>query len=97
MIDESKREKIDRWIAGAPDFRVVESNPTHDGWESVAREDGEIVYEELDLGSDEPLLNLMAAWCERQTKKVEPRPPVKTSGTDADDTRRWAAVAKDRR
>jgi hypothetical protein len=96
MIDESNREKIDRWIAGAPEFRVVESNRTHHGWKSVAREDGEIMYEELDLATDEPLLSSMAAWCERQTNQVEPRPPVKTSGTDADDTRRWAA-AKERR
>jgi hypothetical protein len=93
MIDESNRAKIDRWIAGAPDFRIVESNPTHHGWESVAREDGEIVYEELDVGTEEPLLDLMAAWCERQTK-IEPRPPVKTS--PADETRRLRAVSKDR-
>jgi hypothetical protein len=93
MIDESNRAKIDRWIAGAPDFRIVESNPTHHGWESVAREDGEIVYEELDVDTEEPLLDLMAAWCERQTK-VEPRPPVKTSA--ADETRRLRAVGKDR-
>ena len=30
---------------------------------------------------------------DRRRGKVELRPPVKTSGADAEDTRRWAAVA----
>jgi hypothetical protein len=94
MISDSNREKIDGWIAGAPDLRRVESTQIHCGWESIATEDGEHVYEEVDIDTDEPILNLLAAWCERQTKKLEPRPPVKTSG--ADDTRRITAMGKDR-
>ena len=94
MISDANREKIDLWIAGAPELRRVESTETHRGWESVASEDGETVFEELDSGADEPLLELMAAWCERQTNKGAARPPVKTSG--ADETKRWVAVGKGR-
>jgi hypothetical protein len=59
----------------------VETTQNGNRWTTQALEDGEVRYEETDFGSDEPELNLLDAWCARQSKKVEPRPPVKTSGT----------------
>jgi len=39
-----------------------------------------VVFEEVELDTDEPALYKLAAWCERQLKqKLEPRPPVKAS------------------
>jgi hypothetical protein len=58
----------------------VETTRNGGRWETQALEDGDVMYEETDFGADEPELNLLAAWCERQAKRVEPRPPVKTSG-----------------
>lgn len=51
-------------------------------------EDGDVRYEETEFGRDEPELGLIARWCERQTKKVEPRPPAKTSGVPFPDLAR---------
>jgi hypothetical protein len=79
VLHPSTKQKIDRWIDEAPEFRRVESEPlANDVWESRALEDGQVVYEEVDLDTDEPVLLKLADWCERQTK-VEPRPPVKVS------------------
>jgi len=80
MPTDENRAKVDQWIAVAPDNRVVETRRNRDRWETQALEDGDVVYEETDFGTDEPELNLLAAWCERQGKRAEPRPPVKTTG-----------------
>ena len=94
MLHSSTRAKIDNWINEAPEFRRVESEPlANDAWETKALEDGQVVYEEVDLDTDEPVLYLLAQWCEQHTK-LEPRPPVKTTG--ADDTPRLRVGAKDR-
>jgi hypothetical protein len=77
---DETRAKIDLWIAIAPDTRLVETVPTCNGWTTQALEDGEVRYEETELGVEEPELQLLASWCERQVKKVEARPPVRTSG-----------------
>jgi hypothetical protein len=74
---EEDRARIDQWVAEAPETRVVETTRTGSRWTTHAIEDGDILFEETDFG-DEPLLHLIAAWCSRQTKKVEARPPVKT-------------------
>jgi hypothetical protein len=77
---DENRTKIDRWVALAPDTRVVETTRSGGCCTTQALEDGEIRYEETEFGTDQPELNQLARWCERQTKQVEPRPPVKTSG-----------------
>ena len=79
MPTDENRAKIDDWIAVSPDTRVVETTQLGDRWTTQALEDGEVRYEETEL-RDEPELNLLAAWCARQGRRVEPRPPVKTSG-----------------
>lgn len=77
MLHPSTKAKIEQWIEEAPEFRRVESEPlAQDAWESRALEDGQVVYEEVELDTDEPTLYKLAAWCERQLK-IEPRPPVK--------------------
>ena len=80
MPTDENRAKIDEWIAAAPDNRVVETAQLVDRWTTQALEDGEVRYEETEFGRDEPELDLIARWCDQQTKKVEPRPPAKTSG-----------------
>ena len=91
MIHPSNRAKIDQWINEAPEFRRVESEPlANDAWETKALEDGQVVYEEVDIDTDEPILSKLAAWCERQTK-LAPRPPVKTTGDTDAPARRAAA------
>jgi hypothetical protein len=70
------------------DTRVVETTQAGDRWTTQALEDGEVRYEEIEFGGDEPELNLLARWCERQAKIVEPRPPVKTSGLPLSDLAR---------
>lgn len=80
MPTDENRAKIDTWVAAAPDTRVVETTHAGTRWTSRALEDGEVRYEETEVGRDEPELNLLAGWCERQVKKVDARPPVKTSG-----------------
>ena len=80
MPTDENRAKIDAWIAVAPDNRVVETMQSGDRWVTQALVDGEVRYEETDLGADEPELNLLAGWCARENRKIEPRPPAKTSG-----------------
>jgi hypothetical protein len=82
---DENRMKIDLWVAISPDTRVVETTHAGERWTTQALEDGEIRYEEIEFGADEPELNQLAGWCERQAKKVEPRPPVKTSGVPLSD------------
>jgi len=81
VLHPSTKAKIDRWIEEAPEFRRVESEPlAQDAWESKALEDDQIVFEEVELDTDEPTLYKLAAWCERQMQsKIELRPPVKAS------------------
>ncbi|HKO47177.1 MAG TPA: hypothetical protein VJV79_05610 [Polyangiaceae bacterium] len=76
---DQNRTKIDLWVAVSPDTRIVETTQTGDRWTTRALEDGEIRYAETELGVDEPELNQLAAWCTSQTKKLQGRPPVKTS------------------
>jgi hypothetical protein len=76
---DENRTKIDLWVAIAPDTRVVETTRAGDRWTTQALEDGEVRYEETEFGADEPELNQLAGWCAGQARKVEPRPPVKTS------------------
>ena len=96
MLSELNRAKIANWINEAPDFRSVESEPlANDAWETRAIEDGQIVFEEVDLDTDQPILNRLAAWCEHHTK-LEPRPPVKTSGPADEATPARAAAGRGR-
>ncbi|MET0790223.1 MAG: hypothetical protein ABW061_01765 [Polyangiaceae bacterium] len=77
MLHPSTKAAIDRWINDAPEFRRVESQPlSNDAWETKAVEDGAVLFEEVDLDTDEPVLRLLAAWCDQQSK-IQPRPPVK--------------------
>jgi hypothetical protein len=77
---DENRARIDAWVAAAPDTRVVESTQAGTRWTSQALEDGQVRYEETEIGRDEAELNLLARWCQRQVKPVDARPPVKTSG-----------------
>ena len=81
---------IDAWVALAPDNRVIETTQQGARWTTQALEDGEVRYEETELG-DEPELNLLARWCDRQAKS-EPKPPVKTSGPN-DETVRLRVIS----
>ena len=77
LIAAADRARIDGWIAEAPDFRKVETEPlANDAWESRAMEDGQVVFEEVEVDVDTPILRRLAAWCEQQTKRVV-KPPVK--------------------
>jgi hypothetical protein len=48
----------------------------NDAWESRAVEDGQIVFEEVEVDADEPVLHRLASWCEQHTK-APAKPPVK--------------------
>ncbi len=80
MATDETRAKIDAWVSAAPDSRVVETTREGDRWTTQALEDGEVRYEETDIGGDEPTLELLAAWCQRQGLGAAPRPPAKTTG-----------------
>jgi len=75
---DENRTKIDLWIAAAPDTRV-ETTLARDRCTTQALEDGEVRYEETEFGTDEPELNLLARWCEREAKKIDARPLAKAS------------------
>jgi len=77
---DQNRAKIDAWIAVARETRIVETTRAGNGWTTQALEDGEVRYQETEFGADEPELNLLAEWCERRAKRIDARPPVKTSG-----------------
>jgi hypothetical protein len=80
VIAPYNRAKIDRWINEAPDFRRVETEPlANDAWESRALEDGQIVFEEVEVDVDEPSLHRLATWCGQHTKAAV-KPPVKAGG-----------------
>jgi len=77
VLHPSTKAKIDAWIDEAPEFRRVETEPlANDAWESRAIEDGQVVFEEVDVETDEPVLRRLAEWCARHTEAA-PRPPVK--------------------
>jgi hypothetical protein len=79
VIAPSNRTKIDNWINEAPEFRRVETEPlANDAWESRAIEDGQIVFEEVEVEADEPVLHRLASWCEQHTK-TPAKPLVKAS------------------
>jgi hypothetical protein len=80
VLAPATRAKIENWINEAPEFRKVETEPlANDAWETKAIEDGQVVFEEVDVETDEPVLNRLAAWCELHTK-ISAKPPVKTVG-----------------
>ena len=91
VIAPANRAKIDNWINEAPEFRKVETEPlANDAWESRAVEDGQIVFEEVEVDEDQPALHRLAAWCEQHTKTVA-KPPVKAGGLpERVPQRRWA-------
>jgi hypothetical protein len=91
LIAPAHRAKIDNWINEAPEYRKVETEPlANDAWESRAIEDGQIVFEEVEVDADTPLLRRLAAWCEEHTK-LPVRPPVKAgSAPERVALRRWA-------
>lgn len=91
VIAPSNRAKIDNWINEAPEYRKVETEPlANDAWESRAVEDGQIVFEEVEVDADEPVLHRLAHWCEQHTKNVA-KPPVKAKpATEPFPLRRWA-------
>ena len=77
MIDPANRAKIDNWINEAPELRKVEVEPlANDAWEIRVTEDGQVVFENAEVDTDEPLLRRVANWCEQHTKHPA-KPPVK--------------------
>ena len=77
MIDPGNRAKIDDWINEAPELRKVETEPlANDAWEIRVTEDGQVVFADAEVDTDEPLLRRVANWCEQHTK-VSAKPPVK--------------------
>ena len=91
MIAASNRASIDNWINEAPEFRRVETEPlANDAWESRAVEDGQIVFEEVEVDVDSPILRRLADWCEQHTSSLA-KPPVKAgTATERMPLRRWA-------
>jgi hypothetical protein len=91
VIAPANRAKIDDWINEAPEFRKVEIEPlANDAWEIRAVEDGQPVFEDAEVDTDEPVLRRLAAWCEQHTK-VSPKPLAK-AGPAPEHVRlkRWA-------
>lgn len=91
MIAPPNRAKIDGWINEAPEFRKVETEPlANDAWESRCVEDGQIVFEEVEVDVDSPILRRLAMWCEEHTK-TPAKPPVKAGAIpERMPLRRWA-------
>ena len=80
VIDPKNRAKIDNWVNEAPEFRKVEVEPlASDAWEIRVIEDGQIVFANAEVDTDEPLLRRAANWCE-QHSKLPVKPPVKAGG-----------------
>ena len=80
VLASATRAKIERWINEAPEFRKIETEPlANDAWETKALEDDQVVFEEVEIETDEPVLSRLADWCERHTQ-AGPKPPVKTTG-----------------
>jgi len=91
VIDPANRAKIDNWINEAPEFRKVETEPlANDAFEIRAVEDGQVVFEDAEVDTDEPLLRRLANWCEQHTK-LPVKPPVKAGvAAERAPLRRWA-------
>jgi hypothetical protein len=91
VIDPANRAKIDNWINEAPEFRKVETEPlANDAFEVRAMEDGQIVFEDAEVDTDEPVLRRLANWCEQHTK-LPVKPPVKAGAAPEPlPRRRWA-------
>lgn len=90
MLHSSVKAKIDAWVNEAPEFRRVETEPlANDAWESRAIEDGQVVFEEVDVDTDEPVLRRLAEWCSQHTL-FAPRPPVKAGAFAPESTKRSA-------
>jgi hypothetical protein len=66
VLHPTIKAAIESWIDEAPELRRVETEPlANDAWETKAIQDGDVVYEEVEVNTDEPVLRLLAAWCER--------------------------------
>ena len=91
MVAPFNRAKIDDWINEAPEFRKVKTEPlANDAWESRAVEDGQIVFEEVEVDVDSPILRRLADWCEQHTKPLA-KPLAKAGAvTERPPLRRWA-------
>lgn len=77
VIDPGNRAKIDNWVNEAPEYRKVEVEPlASDAWEIRVIEDGQVVFANAEVDTDEPLLRRVADWCEQHTK-LPVKPPVK--------------------
>jgi hypothetical protein len=69
VLAPSVRAKIESWINEAPEFRKVETEPlASDAWEIRAIEDGQVVFADAEVDTDEPMLIRLAVWCEQHTK-----------------------------
>jgi hypothetical protein len=90
VIAPANRAKIENWINEAPELRRVETEPlANDAFEIRALEDGQIVFQDAEVDTDEPILRRLANWCEQHTKATA-KPPVKASAAPAPPLRRWA-------
>jgi hypothetical protein len=77
VVAPANRVKIESWLNEAPEFRRVETEPlANDAFEIRAIEDGQIVFEDAEVDTDEPILRRLADWCEQHMKRPA-RPPVK--------------------
>ncbi|MES1173272.1 MAG: hypothetical protein ABUL62_03005 [Myxococcales bacterium] len=82
MLHPSVQASIDNWVRLAPAVRRIESAPlSNDAWETKALEGEQVVYEEVDLDTDQPVLHSLADWCDRQTR-LTLRPPAKALGVE---------------
>jgi hypothetical protein len=89
VIAPANRAKIENWINEAPELRRVETEPlANDAFEVRALEDGQIVFQDAEVDTDEPILRRLANWCEQHTKPSA-KPPVKASAAP-EPLRRWA-------
>jgi hypothetical protein len=91
VIAPANRAKIESWINEAPEFRRVETEPlANDAFEIRAIEDGQIVFEDAEVETDEPILRRLADWCEQHMKHAA-KPPVKAGAApEPPPLRRWA-------
>ena len=90
MIAPANRAKIENWINEAPELRTVETEPlANDAFEIRALEDGQIVFQDAEVDTDEPILRRLANWCEQHTKPSA-KPPVKAGAAPEPLLRRWA-------
>ena len=90
VIAPANRTKIENWINEAPELRRVEAEPlANDAFEIRALEDGQIVFEDAEVDTDEPTLRRLADWCEKHTKP-RVKPLVKAGSADNVKLLRWA-------